>query len=496
MKFKTFLILLLALVPLSLLSLSGYASERKPLIVVGDSNFPPVEYIENGRVKGFNKEIWQELSKAINRPVEIRLMLWKDAQQKVLDGEADALTLLGRTEKREKLYDFSEPTLTFEFCFFVRSDDTPIETINDLKGKIIGVTKGGYAREVLEPNKNIKLLFIKNNLEGFRLLTSRKIDAVGTDKWVGAFIIQKHQIKGINIVEKPFAKSNASIPVKKGNLKLLNEINNGIKKLKKDKAIQKILDKWSPKEVVFLTKERINRIITIVVTALLIAVIVFSLLWIFLLKRQVNTKTKKLRQEIEERKRAEESLTESKEELRTIVDSAPVQIWYKDRDNKIIRVNQAGADAFGKRIEDIEGKPVKELFPEADSDHYYDDDLEVINSGKPKLNIIEEMQITSGERRYVCTDKVPYMDKNGKINGVIAFVRDITEGKQAEEALRESEEKYRSLVESTEDSIYLLDRNCEYLFMNKKHLTRLSLAPKKAIGKTYAEFHCNDGLRM
>ena len=143
-KFETFLFGVLTLSFLPLLPLSGYASERKPLIVVGDANFPPVEYIKNGRVNGFNTEIWQELSKAMNRPVEIQLMLWKDAQQKVLNGEADALTLLGRTEKREKLYDFSEPTLIFEFCFFVRSDDPPIGTINDLKGKIIGVTKGGY----------------------------------------------------------------------------------------------------------------------------------------------------------------------------------------------------------------------------------------------------------------------------------------------------------------------------------------------------------------
>jgi polar amino acid transport system substrate-binding protein len=162
-------------------------------------------------------------------------------------------------------------------------------------------------------NKDIKLLFIKNNLEGFQLLTSGKIDAVGTDKWVGAFIIQKHQIKNINIVKKPFAKSIASIPVKKGNLKLLNEINNGIKKLKKDKAIRKILGKWSSKEVVFLTKERINRIITIVVTAFLIAVIVFSLLWIVLLKRQVNTKTKEMRQEIGARKQAGKELRESEQ---------------------------------------------------------------------------------------------------------------------------------------------------------------------------------------
>ncbi len=141
MKFKTFLFGVLSLSFLPLLTLSGYASERKPLIVVGDANFPPVEYIEDGRVKGFNTEIWQELSKAMNRPVEIRLMLWKDAQQKVLNGEADALTLLGRTEKREKLYDFSEPTLTFEFCFFIRSDDVPFEAIKDFEGRTLLIAK-------------------------------------------------------------------------------------------------------------------------------------------------------------------------------------------------------------------------------------------------------------------------------------------------------------------------------------------------------------------
>jgi len=193
------------------------------------------------------------------------------------------------------------------------------------------------------------------------------------------------------------------------------------------------------------------------------------------LEQRVEERTAKLteanehlRKEMEERKQAEEALRESKEELRTILDSAPVQIWYKDRDNQIIRVNQAGADAFGKRIEDIEGKPVKELFPEADSDHYYEDDLEVINSGKPILNIIEEMQITSGERRYVYTDKVPYMDKDGKINGVIAFVRDITARKRAEESLRESEEKFRVLIEESPLGVSLIDKKGNYKYLNPR----------------------------
>ncbi|MBW2345989.1 MAG: PAS domain S-box protein, partial [Deltaproteobacteria bacterium] len=75
------------------------------------------------------------------------------------------------------------------------------------------------------------------------------------------------------------------------------------------------------------------------------------------------------------------------------------------------------------------------------------------------------------------------------IKGIVLNVRDITESKQAWEALQESEDKYRSLVESTEDSVYLVDRNCRYLFMNQKHLSRFGLPIDKVIGREYGDFH-------
>ena len=55
--------------------------------------------------------------------------------------------------------------------------------------------------------------------------------------------------------------------------------------------------------------------------------------------------------------------------------------------------------------------------------------------------------------------------------------------------LWKSEAVYRSLVESTEDSIYLVDKDCQYLFMNEKHLSRLGLPVDKTIGRTYGELH-------
>ncbi len=64
--------------------------------------------------------------------------------------------------------------------------------------------------------------------------------------------------------------------------------------------------------------------------------------------------------------------------------------------------------------------------------------------------------------------------------------------KVTEKVLQESEEKYRSLVESTEDSIYLVDRNYKYLFMNKKHISRTGFSDHNYLDHAYGEFHSPD----
>ncbi len=66
---------------------------------------------------------------------------------------------------------------------------------------------------------------------------------------------------------------------------------------------------------------------------------------------------------------------------------------------------------------------------------------------------------------------------------------EISEHRLAETALAKSEEKYRSLVESTEDSIYVIDREHRYLFINKKHRARLGIENADYVGKSYADFH-------
>ena len=74
----------------------------------------------------------------------------------------------------------------------------------------------------------------------------------------------------------------------------------------------------------------------------------------------------------------------------------------------------------------------------------------------------------------------------------LIVIADITKREQMWEKLLESEEKYSSLVESTADSIYLVDWDCKYLFVNEKHLSRLGLPKDQVIGKTYGELHSED----
>lgn len=71
----------------------------------------------------------------------------------------------------------------------------------------------------------------------------------------------------------------------------------------------------------------------------------------------------------------------------------------------------------------------------------------------------------------------------------------IKELNRLQEELQRGEERYRSLVESTEDSIYLIDKDYRYLFMNAKHQSRMGLQESQFMGRPYGDFHSPEGTR-
>jgi len=139
--------------------------------------------------------------------------------------------------------------------------------------------------------------------------------------------------------------------------------------------------------------------------------------------------------DITRRKKNEQALRAMSGELQAIIDNAPAMIWYKDTGNTFIRVNPAAARAFGRPPDQIVGKNARDLFPQKLADQYYKDDLDVIRTGKPKLNIIEQITDASGETRWVQTEKLPVFGENGAVTGLLLFMVDITDRKMAQDAL-------------------------------------------------------------
>jgi PAS domain S-box-containing protein len=132
--------------------------------------------------------------------------------------------------------------------------------------------------------------------------------------------------------------------------------------------------------------------------------------------------------DITERKKADGIIHRQQLESRALFDLIPAMIWFKDTKNGILRVNKRAAEVIGKSVEEIEGRPCSEIFPN-EAEGFYADDLELIRSGAAKLEIVETLGNKDGCEMWVRTNKVPYKDSEGKVIGIVVVAEDITEQK-------------------------------------------------------------------
>jgi PAS domain S-box-containing protein len=128
---------------------------------------------------------------------------------------------------------------------------------------------------------------------------------------------------------------------------------------------------------------------------------------------------------------AEKMLKKLQEEQQTILDSVPASIFYKDTENRFLRVNKVFAERMGMSKEQLEGTSLFELYPREKAEAFWKEDKEVIASGKAKIHIIETVETKDGWL-LVQTDKIPYHDIQGNIIGIVCFSVDITEHQKRE----------------------------------------------------------------
>lgn len=181
----------------------------------------------------------------------------------------------------------------------------------------------------------------------------------------------------------------------------------------------------------------------------------------------------------------EKSLKDRKEEYKTlarqfeaILDHLPGIVFYKDTKNRFIRVNKYVADAHKKTKAELEGISLFDLYPFDVAQKYFDDDLEVINSGKAKLNIIEPWETVDG-KKWVNTSKIPFVNENDTITGVIGISFDITDRIIAEQKLK----ILQQAVEQAPDSIVITEPDGTICYANKSFFELTGYEKEEVLGK-------------
>jgi len=168
--------------------------------------------------------------------------------------------------------------------------------------------------------------------------------------------------------------------------------------------------------------------------------------------------------ESSERKQAEGALRASEIKHRTLLENLPQKIFLKDENLVYISCNENYARDLKIRPEEIAGKTDYDFYPKELAEKYRADDKRIMDSGKTEE--IEEKYIQDQEEIFVYTSKTPIKDAQRNVVGILGIFWDITERKQAEENLKSSEGKYRSLVQNIPDVVWTTDINGKTIFIS------------------------------
>ncbi|MGY6277163.1 PAS domain S-box protein [Methylomonas sp. MgM2] len=163
---------------------------------------------------------------------------------------------------------------------------------------------------------------------------------------------------------------------------------------------------------------------------------------------------------------AEVSLEKGRRFLKTLIQTLPDLVWLKDVDGTYLACNPRFEQLYGVKEADLVGKTDYDFVGKELADFFRNNDLAAIAAGHPRVNEEELTFAADGHRELVETIKTPMFDDLGKLIGVLGIGRDITQRKQSEQALRESEERLLAVTNAAQDAIIMINNDEKVMLWN------------------------------
>lgn len=181
------------------------------------------------------------------------------------------------------------------------------------------------------------------------------------------------------------------------------------------------------------------------------------------------------------RERVEKHLRDSEALYVSLVESLPQNIFRKDLQGRVTYCNKRYCESLHQTAEQLLGKTDFDLFPHHLAAKYVADDQEIMRL-KKTLDTVEEHRLPDGSRLYVHVVKTPVIDADGNAVGVQGIFWDVTQETLANEAITNSEKRYRQLTEATMDGIILIDVDGTILLFNPAAEQMFGYAASEILG--------------
>ncbi|MDH4285256.1 MAG: bacteriohemerythrin, partial [Gallionellaceae bacterium] len=203
----------------------------------------------------------------------------------------------------------------------------------------------------------------------------------------------------------------------------------------------------------------------------------------------LSTNTLRLMRELAAHRQSKEELIRTRHELqerdryqRALLDNFPFLVWLKDTDSRFLAVNRPFVEACKRgSTEEMAGLTDLDVWPQDLAEAYRADDREVLTSNHPKQ--VEEPIETPDGRRWFETYKSP-VELDGKTIGTVGFARDITDRYTMERQLKDSEERFRRLFESSPDPVWIIDDH-HFVECNQAAMEMLGYRDKESLKNTH-----------
>ena len=159
--------------------------------------------------------------------------------------------------------------------------------------------------------------------------------------------------------------------------------------------------------------------------------------------------------DVTERRKAEAALAAERDLLQALMDNIPDTIYFKDTLSRFTRINKAQASVLGvPKPEDAIGKTDLHFQAPELARGFYEEEQRLVQTGESLVNRLEFNPTPDGEPRWFSATKVPIKDAQGSVMGMVGISRDVTKRKQAEEALQQSEERFKMMAWATKDAVW------------------------------------------